>query len=1758
MIPRYQLIEELPGTELYRFDYRRDAETGSRIFVKTARGDPPRASEIDALRREGDLLTNLAIPGVPRLVDRTYRQSHTLMMADASGGPLPALIATTPRDIGLCLAIGVQLAAILAEFHAGGFVHGAIRPEVILWDAERAFAWLVDFSEARSPGSAPAASAALIRSVSRLTYASPEQTGRMNRAIDHRSDLYALGVVLYELLTGMPPFRSDDALELIHWHIAKTPLAPDAINASVPQPLSAIVMRLLSKSAEDRYRSAAGLCKDLEHCAHQWATRGDIPRFPLGLHDVGDQFIVAQKLYGRETEVATLLTAFNRVCEGTDARPAIMLVAGYSGIGKTSLIQELYKPIVRQRGYFISGKFDQVVRNIPLGALIQAFRALVRQLLTQSEERLARWRAEFEIVLGANGGVLAEVIPEIEFIIGKQPAPVPLGATEALNRFRMVFQNFVAALARPEHPLVIFLDDLQWADAATLSLLEPLLTTPEIRSLFLMGAYRDNDVDATHPLARALHELKAAGIDVQRVGLGPLRLADLTQLVRDTLQGELDHAEPLARLVLEKTGGNPFFVTQFLKALKEDGYIEFDTTRGHWTYRIGAVSAAPLTDNVIDLMTRKMLRLPRVAQRALTLAACIGNRFELQTLAIVSEQSTQAASEALEQAISEGLIVPEQHDFTGTGIHGEEDQAIAYAFLHDRVQQAAYALIPGNRKQNVHLAVARLLRSEATAETLDEKLFDIVHHLNLGRALLTEPSQRLDVAKLNLSAGRKAKSSTAFDAALGYFRTGMSLLAESPWQSDYELAFALHIEAAEGEYLCGHFDAADQQVAELLQHAATSLDKAKVYRLRSLQYEHVARYADAVTSARQGLALFNVVFPDSADEKAVALENEIAVIQSVLVGRSIASLEDLPTMSDPEVRMVMNIMTDIWASAYLLGDPVLARLLSATLVRLSLQFGNSEESAYGYVTHAITVGPVRGDYASAYEFGKLALSVNARFHDSRRRAKICQQFHAHVNFWRQPWHTCLPYAREACRSGLESGDFLYAAYGAGTEAWSALLATDDLARFVREYEPNVALIRKLKNTGFADALQLLLNWARALQGRTDTPLSLSSESFDEDEYVQTYRGNPFFTTFHAVAHLHLCYLMGEHHEAPRAASRAREVVYQLAGTLWPPVFEFWNALTLAANFPTATHEERATHLEEMWKARRSLAVLAENCPDNFLCKSLLVSAEVERIADRPLAALDFYEQAIGYASQTGTLPDLALANELCGRFRLARGQSRIAAMFIAEARGCYARWGARAKAEELDRRYSHLLADEAPMDEPQPAQAPFSTTHTASRSGLGELDLYSLMKAAQAIAVEVELDRLLGQLVRIAIENAGAERGSLVLEQNGEPMVRAEGAVDVPSVSVLDGMPLAQSTNLPASIVNYVRRTLEGIVLANAHADDRFSGDTYIQSQKPASVMCVPVLKQGRLIGTLYLENRIVHGAFTPERMEVVRLLSAEAAISLENAKLFDELKQEIHQRAQAEKSLRAALIEAEQLKGELEAENAHLRRDLIVNVSHDLRTPLTSLRGYVETLLLKGDSLSADERRSYLEVAARQSERLATLVDELFELAKLDFRGVQINVEPLPLGELAFDVVRKFELAAKAKGVSLDLDVVSGIPLIEADVGLLERVFDNLIANAIAHTPRGGRVEIGIAADNERVVVHVADTGSGIPAVHLPFVFDRFYRADQSRRAVSGGAGLGLAIAKRIVELHGGQITVESQPQAGSRFSFSLPVRKVVARSAA
>jgi PAS domain S-box-containing protein len=1464
-------------------------EDGRPVLLRVLLRDVATDADIAACKRECELSATVA--AACKLAPWTLERSPgglVLVMEDRGGEPLTKWLGTLSDDPDTCLQIAIGLADTLDVLHRCGLVHRNVNPDSFLVDPATLEIQPIDLSLAELQRDVQDAAAHSIPAQSNLVYISPEQTRRMNRSVDRRSDLYSLGVLLYQMLTGKTPFVSSDPLELVHAHIARAFPLPQEVNSRVPAPLSDLVVKLLAKEPEARYQSAVGLKADLETCSSQLRSTGQIESFALGVYDFADGVRTTAKLYGRERELDLLTDAFERVRRSSSE---LVLVRCFSGIGKSALVHQLQGPVHAAGGFFIAGKFDQLQHNIPYSSIADALTQLIGQLLSESEDSIARWRTLLTDALGASAQLIVDLIPELELIVGPQPALVRLTGAEAQNRFNRVFQRLLQTFALERSLLVLFLDDLQWADSASLNLLEVLFSAPDMQRVLVIGAFRDNEVDADHVLPRVIEEIERAGkTRLTHIDLKPLELIDLTHLTAEALRCEPEHIAELVQLVLFKTGGNPFFVTQFLKSLHADGLLRFEHAIGHWQFDLERIRGTGMTDNVVTLMADRLQKLPLGVRESLMFGACLGNRFELSTLAVVSETPMSAADSRLREAVRAGLLLQA----------GDDEHSSEYRFLHDRVQQAAYALIPGARKQELHLKVGRLMLQGLESAAREEKLFDIVNHLSLGSASITAPAERLTVAQLACSAGKRAKAAAAFPAALEYFSFGVGMLASDAWSAHYPLAFDLHLETAECLYLCGQFGAAEQTSDLLLERAGSDLDRARVYDLLVLQYESLSRYADAIRVGHEGLALFGVTFPNTPEQRMQALEREMAAIDALVGHREIETLTELPPMHDAEHRAVLKLLANLHTPCYLSGDKPLTLLNTAAMVRLSLEHGNMEDSAYAYVLYAaMLLGPVREDHEAAYAFGMLAIRVNAQFENRALRARVLMMFAWAVSPWRRPLQESLPITREAFTLANETGLFVDAAYALFNESWFALLSKASLEEFCATYPASVEYVNRVKMHRFADAQHVILQWGRALRGLTVAPTDLTDLAFDDADYCERHRGEPLFEMLYRVAKLSLLYTFGQYQEARAIALEAERVIADFPGTIWDELTTFYHALALAAVYDELEGDERVAVRARLGACMARLEKWAQSSPHLFRAQHAIVSAEIARLDGGLGAAITLYEHALHVSAELGCAREAGLANELCARFWQGRKQDRIAAVFIAQARQCYRDWGATAKVQQLEAAYPQWL-------EPESGASRAADRRPTTLNDDDVLDLSAVLKAAQTISREIVLERLLQSLMNTVLETAGASRGILILDERGRWLVEAEGWAGEAGGSVLRSIPIEAYAQVSHAIINYVRRTVQSLVIDNAQHDPRFAHDVYIAAAHPPSILCVPILNVGKLTGILYLENELTGGAFTPARLEVMQILSSTIAISIENARLYVEMEQEVNERKRAEQQIRS------------------------------------------------------------------------------------------------------------------------------------------------------------------------------------------------------------------------------------------------------------
>ncbi|MBD3884216.1 PAS domain S-box protein, partial [Phormidium tenue FACHB-886] len=1385
------------------------------------------------------------------------------------------------------------------KIHAAHVIHKDINPGNIVYNPRTSVVKIIDFGIATRFSRTNPTFKSLHLLEGTPAYLSPEQTGRMNRMLDYRTDFYSLGATFYELLTGQLPFPTKDLLELVHCHIARPPIPPHELNATIPQPVSDLILKLMAKNAEDRYQSAWGIKADLERCAQQLAEVGLIEPMPLGLQDVSEQFRIPQKLYGREAKISALLAAFDRVAgnEGVGEwgsggaeeditlppHREMMLVSGYAGIGKTALVQELHKPITAKHGYFIWGKFDQFRRNIPYSAIVNALQKLVQQLLSEPDEQLQQWRSRLLNALGSNGQIIIDVIPEVEFIIGKQP-PVPkVGAAEAQNRFNLTFQRFVRAFCAKEHPLVIFLDDLQWIDSATLKLIELILLDEQIQYLLLIGAYRDNELTPAHPLVLTLESLRKGGAVFQEIILTPLTLEPLSQLIAETLHHNPDIVRSLAQAVSRKTEGNPFFVGEFLKLLHSENLLTFDAQQLSWQWNLAEIEAQDITDNVVELLLRQLQKLPEATQQTLCIAACVGSEFDLETLAFsaernsegtVCEKSPKAIFQDLLAAIQAGLIQP-LSDL-------DEDLLVQeYKFLHDRVQQAAYALIDESQKQVVHLQIGRNLLEKTSPEQRSDRLFEIIDHLNQGLKLVTARSERTEIARLNLMAGQKAKAATAHEAAFKYFTTGIQILDTESWQSEYDLTLALYSEAAEAAYLQGCFDEMEQLVEVLLDRAKTVVDKVQAYDSRIQGYLSQGNLKEALKIGLEVLKLLGVILPENPSELDVrgGLESTAAL----LAEREIEDLINLPEMTAPEPLAAMSILASIGPAAFIVS-PALVILINCKMVNLSITYGNAIWSPMYYAAYGFVLCGVVQDIELGYKFGQLALTLAERLNTKKGKVKALHVFSYHVMHWKVHLKETIPLLVKAYQEGVETGDFETAGYAAYTVCHHSFFVGEELTQLEQKtatYSKAVDRIRRESpSTWLAIVWQTILN----LLDRSANPSRLVGRVFNEEEALSHAIAVKDGTAIQML-YLHkviLFYLFEEHHQAVQTAVLARKHFEEVTAIKFLPVFCFYHSLALLSLLLDASNSEKVAWLNCVSSNQEKVKKWAEHAPMNYLHEFYLVEAEKARVLGQFLEAEEFYERAIQGARENEYIQEEALAYELAAKHYLARGLEKIAQLYMKEAHYCYERWGATAKVKDLEKRYPQLLNSNLIRQSNSILTAKTILHPTAA------IDLAAVMKAAQALSEIIHLDQLIATLMQVVIESAGAETGVLVLLEDDQLTVVAQCSGS--RQCNLEKIAVTDCATIPVPVIYSVERTQETLVFDDAVSEPSFLTDPYIQHQQTRSLLCMPILKQNQLVGILYLENNLSTGVFTRDRLQVLKLLMAQAAISLENARLYEQL----------------------------------------------------------------------------------------------------------------------------------------------------------------------------------------------------------------------------------------------------------------------------
>ncbi|MEG4444398.1 AAA family ATPase [Microcoleus sp. AT9_B4] len=1783
------------------------------VVIKLLKNEYPTFNELVQFRNQYTIAKNLNSPSIVQTYSlEPYQNGYALVMEDFGGISLHEWVRKDKNTLSLTefLQIAIALCDSLDILYRERIIHKDIKPSNILINPETKQVKLIDFSIASL---LPRETQILINPnvlEGTLAYISPEQTGRMNRGIDYRTDFYSLGVTFYELLTGELPFQSNAPMELVHCHIAKNPPNLSEIKGSkILQILCDIVMKLMAKNAESRYQSALGMKLDLEKCLYQLQVSGQIQSFEIGQRDVCDRFIIPDKLYGREQEVQQLLEAFERVANppesplGKEGHPPesplskgghrgveMMLVAGSSGIGKTVVVHEVHKPIVRQRGYFIKGKFDQFQRNIPFSAFVQAFRDLMGQLLTESDVRLEQWKNQILETVGDNGQVIIEVIPELEKIIGEQPPAVELSGTAAQNRFNLLFQKFTQVFTSAEHPLVIFLDDLQWADSASLKLMQLLMA--DTSHLFIIGAYRDNEVNPAHPLMLTLSEIQKNQAAINTITLTPLSQSQINQLIADTLKSTENLALPLSQLVYQKTKGNPFFATQFLKALHEENFIQFNWELGCWQCDLSKINQQALTDDVVEFMALQLEKLPVATQNILKLAACIGNQFDLTTLAIVSEQSEVETAANLWKALQEGLILPigDIYKFylgaETQAVPSDKSQNVTYKFLHDRVQQAAYSLIPNDQKQATHYQIGQLLQQQISAQAREERIFEIVNQLNHGTAFITSQTEREELAQLNLIAGRKAKTSTAYQAASEYVKVGLSLLAENTWQQQYEISLAFHELAAEVAMLNGNFEVMEQFIDIAIQQAHYLLEKVNVYCIRIQANISQGKLTDAIAIALPVLQQFGVTFPETPTPS--DLQQEIQEIEELIGDRQIADLVNLPQMRDAEKLAILKIASIISPAAYLTGS-ALFPLLNTLSVKLSIQYGNTSTSTYGYANHGNILCNFFQVVDTGTQFGSLALQIISKLDAKASKTDVLMLSGLFIVHRNSHIQETLPMLQEGYTSALEFGNLVLAGYNGHSFCLNSFWCSKPLATLEQDISAYCHSLMQINQLTTANYCRIYWQPVLNLLGVAEHTTLLSGKALEETEFrpqlQSTNDGYGLYILY--LYKLMLCFLFGEIELANNHAIEVRRYFMAGAGLVSEPVFYLYDSLlTLAQLNPQL--DETSEALQSVIENQIKLKQWADYAPMNYQHKFDLVEAEKSRVLGQKSTAIEFYDKAIFLAKANEYMQEEALANELAAKFYLDWDKKRIAGEYMIEAYYAYARWGAKAKVADLEKRYPQLLRPileqtRSTLSTHETLFALGSVTYTSSATSSSNvsmaLDLATILKASQTISGEIELEKLLSSLLRIALENAGAHKCVLMLSRDGCLLIKgsiSEGGNPV----VLQRIPVEESQDIPLKLIYKVKHDRQTVMLVDATVEPTLANDPYIIRQRPYSILCSPIVHQGKFRGILYLENNLAKGAFTSDRVELLNLLCTQAAISLENARLYEQSQTYAQQLEQAFYDLQQTQLQM------IQSEKMSALGNLVAGVAHEINNPVGFISGNLneakhtvqdltEHLDLYRTQASAANIADHAEDIDLDYiiEDLPKMIDSMqlgcdrikdistslrtFSRADKDYK-VPFNIHE---GIDSTILILKYRLKANDERPAIEVVKDYGnIPAIECFPGQINQVFMNILANAIDALEESNigrsfaqikanpnRIKIMTFLENQQVKITIYDNGLGMSEEVKTQIFDHLF----TTKGVGKGTGLGLAIARQIVvEKHSGFLQVNSILGEGTEFIITLPTK--------
>ncbi|HRG46504.1 MAG TPA: AAA family ATPase [Leptospiraceae bacterium] len=1410
---------------------------------------------------------------------------YFLILENSKGVSLRQLIKENKINLDNFFTIAIDILKTLKEIHQKRVVHKDIKPDNIIIDPEFWKAQIIDFGISTKLSSQESSWSVSNRLEGSIHYIPPEQTGRINRPVDHRSDYYSLGVSFYEMLTSSLPFDSEDVMEIIHSHLAIEPKSPRFINPQIPETVSAIILQLMAKTAENRYQTDSGLLHDLEKCQQEFKATGSISNFSLGEKDISKDWRISQKLHGRESEISILQKCFDEFLNG-GGETSLILIDGLAGVGKSSLANELNSIVTEKRGILFSGKYDQFNKDIPLTAIISVYTELINSILTESAEKINQWKFNLAQALGNNGKVITDLIPELEFIIGEQSALPALEPQENANRFYLTFQNFAGVFADKERPLVILLEDMQWMDSASGTLIKNIFLDSSIHYLYFAFTYRQNEINAEHPFSQLLDNLKKENFRIDPISLHPLHFDSIYLLVSESLKKKDDSTKQLSEFLFQKTEGNPFFIRELLHQLYKDSHIFFDDSTSEWSWNLEAIKRINFSGNVLDLLLNKINQINKEAQEVLKLASCIGASFDLYTLNALSNFTYKEIYKFLEEAISVDLIqlVNETSHLNIDSNFSDKEFAetakeIIYRFQHSRIQSANYELLTGAHKNEIRKKIAQSLLGSLSEEDLEDRILEITNHFNAGIETIQDPEEKKKLLEINIRAGKKTKSAAAYSNALDYYKNAMRLLPSQSWKDDYPLTLSVHMQCAELEFLNGNFEESEKLVFTILKKAKSSLDKTYAYRLLIIQYTMKLRYSDAIDALGKALRPLGIHLPQKDFQRVI--KKELALIKESLGKREVSSIITEAEVTNPEIVAAVRLLTTSMPTAYFF-NPALWVVIMGKAVNLMLKNGTLQET-YGYSCYGIFSGAALGDFKTGNEFGELALKISEKFNS---KSDICKAINVYANLtgiWIHHLRDSERLNKIGLKTGLETGELQHAGYCAMNHSTNIFYVGRHLDSVLGESTKLFLNFEKMNSSQTVNVTWGVILNALTLGGQK-SDLEDRIRNLSHEEYINlcASTSDSFSTALYRIIKAQVYYIFGQHKEALIEVQESEKLIPFLTGLHSVSQHNLYHTLTLCALYPEASEEDKITFMEKIQAGQKQLKIWADNCPENYLYMYYLAEAEFSRIKKNNWDAITFYAKAIEEADKYEFIQGKAIANEALGKFWISQKEPEIAKLYLVNAYFNYKEWGAEKKAKELKESHSGIIKERRYGGESEDRAQTVSGKRTTSQS----IDLNSVLKSAAAISSEIQIEHLIEKMIKIVVENAGAQRGIFLLAEYNGLIVEAETAAGEETRTKISKS-LEEFESISHSIVRYAERTKQFLVIDNAVKDERFKNDPYLIKTSAKSVFCVPVIHQDRLVGILYLENNLIEGAFTSERLNVIKTLSSQISISLENAKLY-------------------------------------------------------------------------------------------------------------------------------------------------------------------------------------------------------------------------------------------------------------------------------